>query len=486
MTARRTRGVLSAIRPRPGEAGFTLVEVLITVVILGVIVGALSSGLIVALRTTEQTTTRLDESHDAQIVSAYLVNDTQSAATISATPCGSGSPLVTFQLAQADQRVSWYHEMVDGQGRVVRRTCAGAVDPQIVTVADFAGGAAVTCDDLVCDPVARPRPDVVALTVTEATGYVFTVKGSRRPYASDAEAATKALVQFGGIGGGSNKQLAISGKGTLHVLGNMYLDCCGQDPPQPATVISIEGQNATLDVDGTFAIFRYPSVGSCTGCVDGKVTSENPTPHQPESFNNHLSDPLASLAYPDVVGVKNLYGQTAPFTDGTYQGPGVYRSKPLTITRDVTDLRCRPDGICFDTAIYVLEAGISIEGNGTKVGGSNVLLFNGCGSNEWMGSCDNGSRQMNFSSNGGTIAIEPATTGPYANLLMFQHRSNTASISMNGGVSFTSMAGTIYAPNATQGVDLGSGNPGQKTRLRVKTVLATAMTISGNGDVVVG
>ncbi|HEY7224360.1 MAG TPA: prepilin-type N-terminal cleavage/methylation domain-containing protein [Micromonosporaceae bacterium] len=63
---------------RRGDAGVTLIEVLIVVVILGVIIGPLTTAMILYLRNTEATTDRLAESHDAQIAAAYFTQDVQS------------------------------------------------------------------------------------------------------------------------------------------------------------------------------------------------------------------------------------------------------------------------------------------------------------------------------------------------------------------------------------------------------------------------
>jgi prepilin-type N-terminal cleavage/methylation domain-containing protein len=63
------------IRRVRGEAGFTLVELLVAIVIMGIITVPLSDVVISALKHTGTTSDRLALSHDAQISSSYFARD---------------------------------------------------------------------------------------------------------------------------------------------------------------------------------------------------------------------------------------------------------------------------------------------------------------------------------------------------------------------------------------------------------------------------
>src|SRR3954464_6554175 len=98
--------------PSHREAGFTLVELLIGIAIAGMLITVIGSAMVVGLKTTDATTQRLSESHDAQISSAYLANDVQSAASISlspsATDCpGAGTRLMAFNYARQGETPKW-------------------------------------------------------------------------------------------------------------------------------------------------------------------------------------------------------------------------------------------------------------------------------------------------------------------------------------------------------------------------------------------
>ena len=61
---------MKKLKRRPNEGGFTLVELLIVVVLLGGITGAIATTLITSLNAHSTTRERLNESNDAPFISA--------------------------------------------------------------------------------------------------------------------------------------------------------------------------------------------------------------------------------------------------------------------------------------------------------------------------------------------------------------------------------------------------------------------------------
>ena len=170
------------------EAGFTLPELLITIVILGIVAAVIVEAFMTTSKNTATTTQRFNESHDAQIATAYLANDVQSAATISATACGGGglTNLVNFADDTGATTVSYFYGTVSGESRVVRRSCATSDDAVLV---HYAGGApTVQCDGAACNPGSQPRPNKVEMTVIEhndvlgTNDFTFTLRGTRRSF----------------------------------------------------------------------------------------------------------------------------------------------------------------------------------------------------------------------------------------------------------------------------------------------------------------
>jgi prepilin-type N-terminal cleavage/methylation domain-containing protein len=137
----------SPAQPRPsrGDGGFTLVELIVAILIIGVITVPLGNVVVGYLRNMDATTARLMESHDIQIASAYWAQDVAS--------LGTRSPTSPYLLNQS----VW-----EGASSLYSCSTAGTV---IVSLAwdDFSGpGAAATVVQVAY--VARATPGKTELT----------------------------------------------------------------------------------------------------------------------------------------------------------------------------------------------------------------------------------------------------------------------------------------------------------------------------------
>jgi prepilin-type N-terminal cleavage/methylation domain-containing protein len=91
-------------RPRAADAGFTLVELLISISVLGIVLTAITGVTFVAMRTTAGANTRLNESNDLLRAATYFDDDVQGAQAVSVgtTPrCGTDATSVV-ELAGQD------------------------------------------------------------------------------------------------------------------------------------------------------------------------------------------------------------------------------------------------------------------------------------------------------------------------------------------------------------------------------------------------
>ena len=133
------------------QHGFTLVELLLTVTILSLVIGVLTDTLILGLRTTGDTQTRIAQADAQQFIAHYVSRDVVAsvAATPGGTACGvANAALVTTAqsaptLSAPDQAVA-YSVASDG---LSRSTCAvGATSAATVsTISDEVTAFTATC-----------------------------------------------------------------------------------------------------------------------------------------------------------------------------------------------------------------------------------------------------------------------------------------------------------------------------------------------------
>lgn len=164
------------------EDGFTLIELLIVTVIVGIIISAMGTAIVVALRTTTDTSARMAESHDAQMTAAFFVSDVQSADDVSTTDstCAGTTPVVRLRWTDGStvKMASYVLETAAGERRLVRKYCEDGVLLGSVAVSHNVNPAVAPA--LTCTPSCVSKPTTVSIRVTDASGYAYDVSGARR------------------------------------------------------------------------------------------------------------------------------------------------------------------------------------------------------------------------------------------------------------------------------------------------------------------
>jgi prepilin-type N-terminal cleavage/methylation domain-containing protein len=204
-------------RLRAGDSGFTLIELVTTIVIMGIVFVPLANFLIQYLDTYTQTQQRLSDSHDLQIAAVYFSQDVantglrnqaagqttfapqQSVWTsgISSTFCGTamiGTPIL---------KLAWDVETVGGgagsdtvtsveyvvnQNLLVRELCSGStLTPPATIVHNLSGAPTVACSTT-CIAATPPATITFTFSVqsgrTDTSGASVTLTGQRRQAAS--------------------------------------------------------------------------------------------------------------------------------------------------------------------------------------------------------------------------------------------------------------------------------------------------------------
>ena len=448
-----TRAKWSPSTERGSESGMTLVEVLISVVILAMITGAISAAFVTGFRGVRPSQQRVRESNDAQVIAAFLVRDAQSAggsdpATGSADPSlGVSSPGVapdcTGPAGTAILRFAW-REFTDSATssahvanyffdasthELVRNSCVdGAQDSQT----ELAGFVA-SIDPPLCIPASGPTapcptspatiPDRVRVHITEtneenpsAPPYDYTLTASLRPQSQTPPAP------------GNSTPVP------LLALGGCNMATPGVDVQESADVVVYGGVmiNNTcnpLDVQGTSSFHA-------TGEV---IVPTTPAP-----------DPYASLTPPPVDCVNGTHSGSS--------GPGTYTTAATF------------SNVTLASGIYIFCDGVTLDDAVTNVAGGGVLLYVAGGSLT--------------SSDDAALDLAPPATGPYAGtrLVVWQAASNPTEMTLCCADGATAnLGGTIYAPAASVHLENDDVRIRQIVASRVRfDGVASHSTIIGN------
>lgn len=187
------------------QAGFTLMELLVAIVILGVIMGPVAAAVIAVVHNTAATQQRLTESHDAQITAAYFANDVQSAAVTGTVLPSSGQYDSSCQVAGYTSLVQFQWTEYDVTGNVTAFNLAtyetqpstgSGVQPALhrVNCRGPAQGSTTQSSDVIVAHIlsssvvpgvcvftcANQQAKAVGMTVTEQDGFTFFVSGVGR------------------------------------------------------------------------------------------------------------------------------------------------------------------------------------------------------------------------------------------------------------------------------------------------------------------
>jgi prepilin-type N-terminal cleavage/methylation domain-containing protein len=453
------------------QHGMTLVEVLVSVVLLSLVTGTIGTLLLSATDQSGPTAQSIKESTEAQVIAAFLVRDAQAAggtnpltaavdptlgvATGGAATCGSGAPLLQFTwLDRAKSTSTQYvaaYVFSAASNQIVRTLCVGGSS----TGASQTLGRAIANATGACSPACpsdgtNTLPDTVSLTVTATNKpqnspapYSYVLTANVRPQAQGAQnSSNSTLIPLLALGGGACNSggaagLAMSGNANVRVFGEVVVNTAGGSGCPAMTA------NGSISYNPGGTEILQPgacSGGACPGW---------------DGYASALTDPFAALTPPSIVPNGACPAGPNPNPTGGVYPSGVYPNL-LSISGNAS---------FQNGGTFVFCAGLTLSGNGT-VSGTNVLFYVKGGALSVSGGVT-----INFD--------DSAMAGAYPGLLVWQPSSNATTMSI-AGTANDSFLGTIYAPAAE--VDV-SGNAGTKT---LTSIIAKSLVITGNNTINIG
>jgi len=194
---------------------------------------------------------------------------------------------------------------------------------------------------------------------------------------------------------------------------------------QGSTDIGMTGCVIAANSKSSTAVYRGGSAKLSAACVNtvggtsGIRSNSNAHLDCPTPLENQYPsfDPLKDVLPPTYSTCQNVPGGKTKTLS-----PGKFCNKSLS--GDIT----------LEPGSYVLDGGrINLGGNGSLTGaGVTIFLINGA----------------EFSVNGNEIVkLTPPSSGPYAGISIFQEKSNTTTLTING-TSGSYVSGFVYAPGA--------------------------------------
>ena len=407
------------------DAGFTLIEVLVAIVIQGLIMSALCSAFVGILRGSSQVSQSLSRSGDARIVAHYVASDaaqfrvgrrcrSSTRPRVPSPPvAGAATPVARFKWdstsASATTTANIVNYVLVGNVLLRRQCVAGTL------LSDAAVATSVQSVSVVCAPTAcGGSPTSIAVTITETPDsngsvYVYTLDAAfRQLIGAGPPTVPSSLVALGGgsCTGGVATGVNVAGTAAMRVYGNVKVNAPDAAGSPACKAMSLGTSAGNYTAGGT----QILTGGSCA--ASGSSTCPAYSAYSPA-----FADPYAGMAAPSTVGLPSRTGCPS----GTAL-PGVYAST-LTLSANCT----------FASGVYVLQNGLSITSGPTAISGAagGVFFYLPGGTFAETGTA--------------TVNLTAMSSDTYAGVLMWRTGSTATPISNSGPLTLN---GALYAPNA--------------------------------------
>lgn len=258
-----------------------------------------------------------------------------------------------------------------------------------------------------------------------------------------------------GVWGGAPASILLlspTGKGALKMTGSGSINTHGVG----IVVDSNNSQAVQLTGSGSITTSTLSVVGKPGTSITGSGSINGTI----QSGASPVADPLESLEEPSPGSLTTQSSSKLRFTGSSSHtiNPGLYIGG-ISLTGS--------GSLTMNPGIYYLQGGgITLSGSGS-ITGSGVMIYNAPNSNS-------DSVSLNGS---GSLTLSPPTSGPYQGITIFQDRTATAPVTMNGSGS-VNVTGTFYAAKASLSVT-GSGS----TNVYGSQYITYTLNTTGSGSI---
>lgn len=301
-------------------------------------------------------------------------------------------------------------------------------------------------------------------------GYVeVVVQFNQAPYFSSLWATDTMPVKFravarGNYGAGNAAFVALAPTGVnLNITGSAS--------------VNVPNGTATLDSTSANALTQQSS-GSATAAggwylMGGITGSGTVSPTPVTKITTPLPDPLASIPTPTAgTPVSSATGWTAGSAGHPWKptgSSGTYSLSAGTYTGGI-DVGGSAS-VTLAAGFYYFNGPLTFHSSGTLDGTSGVTIYVAPG---------NASNGIDISN--ATLKINPPSTGPYQGVSIFEDRTSTAKINLNGGANWN-VEGAVYGASAPVSI---TGPSGVGSDIRGAEIVAASFTVSGSGTINLG
>ena len=443
------------------EAGFTIIELLIVIVIESLIVGGLGSAFVLIMNNSTTVKESLARTNDARFAANYIVSDARNSSgpetsLTDTTSCPDANPPVAGT-PSAVARFDWISTSSTGattadivnyvlvSNALLRRECHNGTLVNDDALATKIASATVSCSPT-ADCSGTPTTITAAITETQGSSsvaaYQYSLTGAFRKVLavgaplSNPSTPPYPLLALGQSCAAAYTGVKMSGTSTIHVQGDAYLN------------VANSGNCHSLDLAGSAAFTADHTKILTGGTCNAGGTAVCPTV---TAYSPAVTDPYASLTAPSTAGLPSQSGCAG----GTAQ-PGVYASA-LSLTGSAT---CN-----LASGVYILQGGLSTANTSVLTNdAAGVLIYITGGS-------------ISFGGNS-TVTLSAMTSGTYAGMAIWQAPADTTTLTIGNGISPV-ITGAVYAPGAQLTIS-GSSQP-TMTALVMKNLL-----IQGSAAPVIG